>query len=225
MGSHEYLADCTLEKLMRTEDGRLALAMAREGLNEGRWHDEYLSAIGQQSLTSPRSWPMEQVACFAEVHALIFGGDATELLIGVGETPRPDADREGNAAALARLPHPFRAHVDMEQNNASQDGTLCWEGPIRVGLCTGLIARHADGTTHPLPVFFTIPAGMAPLEIGSTKPSRTLAHLIDGEGSVARWPYGSSRIRLIVNLNHDTFLGNRLGSFIDKFMEARAAIA
>lgn len=98
----------------------------------------------------------------------------------------------------------------MRQNNGQGDGVLTWDGPIRVGLCTGLIAHHDDGNTYPLPVFFAIPPGRAVLEIGSTKPGRTWSHLIDRNTSLARWPYGCERIRLMVNLDRSSFLGNRL---------------
>ena len=126
---------------------------------------------------------------------MILGGSVAELLITVGESPRPDAERERNAAALARLPHPFRAVVDTDQGNAEGDGTLTWDCPVPVSLSTGLIARHDDGSTHPLPIRFTIPPGSVVLEIGSTQPSRTLAHLIYSSTGVARWPYGYPRIR------------------------------
>ena len=39
--------------------------------------------------------------------------------------------------------------------------------------------------------------GWAPLEVGYTRPSRTLLHLTEF-GAVARWPYGHDVITLLV---------------------------
>ena len=87
-------------------------------------------------------------------------------------------------------------------------------------LATGLIARHADGTTHPLPIRFTIPPGSAILEIGSTLPSRTWAHLIDRGGSLARWPYGHKRIRLMVNLDETSMVSHLMAKYMGAFRAA-----
>jgi hypothetical protein len=219
---HEYMAEMTLERLEEDPEGPGILRAARRGLQEGHWNDEYVSAIGQHPLSRPPSWPLPQIAAFTEVHAMILSGSVAELLIPVGEKPRPDANREGNASVLARLPHPFRAAVSMDQGNAEGDGTLAWDCPIPVSLSTGLIARHDDGSTHPLPVRFTIPPGNAVLEIGSTQPSRTLAHLIYTSAGVARWPYGYQRIRLLVNLDPETYLGSRLAKAMKPYRKVRA---
>jgi len=66
---------------------------------------------------------------------------------------------------------------------------------------TGLIARNRDGSTAPYLLRSKIPPGRAVLEIGSTLPSRTWAHLVMDGGAVARWPYGYSSFRLFVNLS------------------------
>lgn len=211
------MAEYALERFEDDPDGFEVLQKARRGLRDEQWHDEYLSAIGQYPHASPSAWPMAQVAAFIEVHALILGGSVAELLITVGEGPRPDADREGNAGILTRLPHPFRAAVDMEQRNAEGDGMLIWDCPVPVSLSTGLIAHHDDGTTHPLPIRFTIPPGRAVLEIGSTKPSRTLSHLVNGRCALARWPYGYSRLRLLVNLDRETYLSYRFAKMMEAY--------
>lgn len=55
----------------------------------------------------------------------------------------------------------------------------------------------------------------AALEVGATAPSRTLLHLKE-EGILARWPYGSDRIWLIVNFDHWRFGGtDGLGALKD----------
>lgn len=218
---HEFMAGQSLERFQEDTDGLGVLLQAQKGLREGRWNDEYLDAIGQYPHISPSSWPMEQVAAFIETHVMILGGSVAEVLISVGKGPHRDADREGNAAALARLPHPFRAVVNMTQNNAERDGNLFWDCPIPVTLWTGLIERRPDGSTHPLPVRFAIEPGRAALEIGSTKPSRTLAHLVRS-GTLARWPYGRTRLRLFVNLNPETFMSYRIAKAVAPYRKPRA---
>jgi hypothetical protein len=219
---HKFMAQSSLERFEETPGGLELLHRARRGLCDGQWTDDYVSAIGQHPLSRPDPWPVEQIAAFLEVHTLLLTGSVAEALIGVGRRPRRDADREENAAALARLPHPFRAEVDLEQNNRQGDGTLFWDCPIPLTLWTGLIGYQPDGSTHPLPLQFHIPPGQAVLEIGSSQPSRTLAHLINATGNVARWPYGCRQIRLFVNLDPETFLGARLGKAVRDAEKAKA---
>lgn len=219
--SHAFLAEMTLERYLEDPRGPEMLRLARQGLREGKWCDEYIAAIGQQAYVKPPSWAEEQVLAFALVHALIMGGAVAEALVSTGGRPRRDADREGNAALLADLPRPFAAEVDMQQHNDPGDGTVHWSEPIRVSLATGLIGRQADGTTHPLPVRFLIPPGSAVLEIGTTLPSRTWAHLVNGSGKVARWPYGYDRFRLMVNLDRTTFVSHLLDEYVEGILPTR----
>jgi len=216
--NHETWAELTLERYLSDPDGLETLGLARQGLRTEQWDDEYIAAIGQHGILAPSSWPEEQIAAFAEVHALIYGGSVATVLVGTGWKPGPDADREGNAEILATLPRPFRAEVDMQQQFSQGDGVLAWDEPIRVSLATGLIDRRPDGTTSPFTVSFKIPPGSAVLEIGSSVPSRTLAHLIDRGASVARWPYGYKRLRLMVNLDETSTIGYRAGEYMNKVL-------
>lgn len=59
-------------------------------------------------------------------------------------------------------------------------------------------------TTHE--TAFELKPFSAPLEVGYTKPSRTLHHLMV-EGAVARWAYDSTDIDLLVDIE-------RLGEFV-----------
>jgi len=211
---HAIAASILLENLASDADGFSTLHLARTGLREERWGKEYAEAIGQSSMYGTE-WPMEQLAAFAYVHALIYGGHVATIGIATAGTPRPDREREANAATLARLPHPFSADVDAHQHNDPGDGTLRWDCPIRVHAATGLIDRRGDGSTSPIGLQFQIPPGWVPLEIGSTMPSRTFAHLNLGTG-VARWPYGHSRIRLLVCVGPGV-----MDQLADQFMKLR----
>lgn len=222
MTDHETWAEMELERYLSDPDGLETLRLARHGLRTGQWDDEYIAAIGQHGILAPPSWPEEQIVAFAGVHALIFGGSIAMVLVGTGEGPHGDKDRKGNAAVLATLPRPFRATVDMDQHFKQGDGRLAWDEPVRVSLATGLIERRPDGSTYPLTVSFKIPPGSAVLEIGSSLPSRTWKHLIDREGKVARWPYGYSRLRLMVNLDLSSMISFRATAYMDKVLGHRA---
>jgi hypothetical protein len=123
-------------------------------------------------------------------------GDVARVVLGThGNTPCADAGRAANAAALSDLPHPFTATVDQTQGNDSQDGWLEWTEPIDVEVSTGVLG----GSLSPVIVVRTLPPGGVPLEIGTTTPSVTLAHLRLQRG-VARWPYGHHLITLLKNI-------------------------
>lgn len=164
--------------------------------------DDYAAAIGQTLRSTPASWPMEQVAAFAAVHAMVCTGEVAQVLIGaegLNGGPVVDRRREENAAQLADLPDPFQAAVDADQSGAECDGTLKWDVPITMDAASGLVLLDScrRGVKQPVSVVTTAAAGWAPLEIGTTMASRTLLHLLE-EGAVARWPYGSDCIRLLV---------------------------
>jgi len=202
MTVHLSVAKAILDRLMSDPAGIKAFHTAHQGLRSGRWSHEYVDSIGQHGVRARSSWPMEQVAAFAEVHGMIARGTVAMVPVGTDGPPNRDDQREANAAALADLPDPFTAYVNPTQNGADADGFLSWSEPIEVSLATGLIERDVDGSTRPYSVHYRIPAGTAPLEIGSSLPSRTWLHLVLEGGSVARWPYGHDCIRLFVNLDY-----------------------
>jgi hypothetical protein len=123
-------------------------------------------------------------------------------MISTGGSPGSDVDRAGNAAKLALTHKRFTAELDIDQNGADCDGSLAWKGELEIRKPTGeFFFRHlcAQSTHAPLVVPSSVPGGWAPLEVGDSWPSRTLMHLWQYR-AVARWPYGSSRIWLFLNL-------------------------
>jgi hypothetical protein len=202
MTVHAATATTMLDRMMTDPRGMQALHSTHQGLRAGRWSKEYMDAIGQCGVRARTSWPMEQVAAFAQVHSMVTRGLVVMVPVGTGGKPGKDDQREANAAALAHLPHPFTAKVDMNQNCGDGDGMVYWSEPIEVSMATGLIEREPDGTTRPVSLHHFIPPGRATLEIGSSLPSRTWMHLTLEGGAVARWPYGHSCFRLLVNLDY-----------------------
>lgn len=195
---HVHMARELLDGMMAASHGPAVIRETHRAIRERRWKAAYIDSIHQSTYSG---WPMEQLAAFAVVHSMIYSGLVAQVPVSTLGPPRKDADREGNAAMLARLPHPFSAWVDMEQSNDVGDGVIEWSEPIEVSLCTGLIEREEGGITYPISLHYMIPPGSALLEIGGSLASRTWTHLVDERGSVARWPYGHSVFRLFINLD------------------------
>jgi hypothetical protein len=119
--------------------------------------------------------------------------------IEVGEEPGPDDAIKSNNAKLVDLPKPFKASFDPGPRKEG-DGLLEWEtivafGPIQC-------EDHGKDDKDPCPAAFmkaiSRKPGSIPLEVGTTKPSRTLLHLLEPPFGVARWPYNSKDIHVLV---------------------------
>ena len=201
---HERVAADLLDDFLRHPEAASLLADTRRRLLDGQVSTEYLAVIGQ---IHPRAgaWPREQIASYLIVHANLMGGWFGQVKIDVGTEPARDVERQRNAAALADLPHPFQAWVDLEQNaDPNGDGWLEWSETITIGKSTGDGIEQPDGSIQPRIVPHEIESGFTkgvPIEIGATKPSRTLGHLYGRYWGVARWPYGSRFITLLLNLD------------------------
>lgn len=191
--AHVDAAEKTLDLFLADPAGGMALKVYRDGIKERRYGATG-DAIHQQMWNT---WPLEQVAAFALVHSELCSGKVAEVQISAGGAPGADADRAGNAALVANLPAPFTAEVFAHQNCEDQDGFLSWSEPIMMEVATGIGIVGPDGKTRRQVVTREIPPGEAPLEIGTTCASNTLMHL-RSDRALARWPYGSERIRLFV---------------------------
>ena len=151
-----------------------------------------------QTQRRPAYWPLEQVSAFIKVHAGLMSGQYARVEVSVGYTPGPDADRAGNAAKLRGVHHLFQAELDMRQHGADCDGSFSWGSPIEVNKSSGLGLVTSCGTA-PVNMGMTVAPGAVPLEVGTTKPSRTYLHL-QQDGGLARWAYEDDRIGLLVNV-------------------------
>ncbi|MFJ6069023.1 hypothetical protein ACIQHU_39040 [Streptomyces tendae] len=200
--SHERGAHTVLDRLLTTEPTAAALVRTRARLASGdHFTGGFVDAVGQMHRLTPDRWPVHQVAAFLAIHAAIGAGRYAVVHVEVGATPRPDAERAANAVALADLPEPFSAELDADQNAADEDGTIAWSEEIVVTRSTGV--SYAAGCTgqEPLTVPNVVRPSRVPLEVGTTKPSRTLLHL-EEDGGVARWAYGSTDLHVLLNLRH-----------------------
>lgn len=199
MSVHVDIANLVLDDILDDPASAKVYAETRRKIRDGRLAEEQLAPIGQ-TLYGPKSWGPEQVACWLAVHADLMGGRFAEVRIEVGAEPGADGDRRANAEKLEDLPAPFTAHVDLRQNGGDQDGSLTWSEPIRVSRSTGK-GYEEDGQTFPYLERCLVPPRCVPLEIGTTLPSRTRLHM-DQDSGVARWPYGSPFIFLMVKMKN-----------------------
>lgn len=131
--SHERGAHAVLDRILTTEPTAAALVRTRNRLASGNhFTPGFVDAVGQIHRSTPGRWPVHQVAAFLDIHAGVGAGRYAMVQVEVGRTPRPDAERAANAAALADLPEPFTAELDSAQNAADEDGTVAWSESIVV---------------------------------------------------------------------------------------------
>jgi hypothetical protein len=185
---HEQAAESLLDRWMSIPEGPRALYDAYTGVRHG-WGADYVDMLGQ----SARNWTMEQICCFAILHVDIILGKIAIVRVRAGGTPRSDADRTRNAELVADLPEPFTATVHMTQHGADADGTVSWDQPITVDVSPGPTDDGSSARAVPA----IVPPGAVPMEIGYSLPSRTLLHIRE-DGGVARWPYGSDWIWVLL---------------------------
>lgn len=196
MTFHEDAARGMIEDLDPGDVERLTRLSSE--LREGGYNRQLIAWVGQTQ-RGPAYWPAHQVAALEYVLSGLVAGRIARRRIRVGAGPGPDADREGNAALLRKVEEPFHARVDMTQNGADSDGSFSWDGAINLWRVVGPGLLSEPGIYGALHAPFEVRPWTAPLEIGYTLPSRTMAHLMV-EGVVARWAYDDDEICLLVDL-------------------------
>jgi hypothetical protein len=197
---HEDMAEALLDDMLRANDGPEQLADTRALFRAGDFDEDYVAAIGQTQ-HAPAYWPMEQMAAYQSIHTGLMSGEFAHIPISVGADPGADADRTGNSMKLEGLHEAFRARLDMDQNGAEADGRFWWPETIRAQRSSGLGLVEEHETT-PVYMPHAVPAACVPLEVGYSKPSCTLLHMWR-DGGVARWPYGSDVVHLLLNMRRE----------------------
>ncbi|MFF7191813.1 hypothetical protein ACFZAR_43230 [Streptomyces sp. NPDC008222] len=197
---HEQMAANLLDQMLYSPSAAQILAQTRQDLRANRIPVDYRDRIGQTQYQAAY-WSPAQAAAFLRVHTGLMSGEFGMALVEVGEGPAADAEREANAERLARLHPAFSARLDADQSGADADGELRWAEPIHAQRSTGRASSEA-GALRPELTSYEVPPGCIPLEGGATFPSRTLLHL-HKHGGVARWPYGSTVVALLLNAQVD----------------------
>jgi hypothetical protein len=184
---HEDAARVLLEELQGEPVGASMLARMTASLYEGAYSRQLIAWVGQTQ-REPAYWPPHQVAALTHVLDGLAYGRIVRRRIKVGDTPGPDADRQGNGLKLRGVGAPFHVDLNMAQNGADCDGTLLWNEPVNFWRALGVRVLHEKGLYGSLHAPFEVRPWSVPLEVGYTLPSRTAAHLMM-EGAVARWAY------------------------------------
>lgn len=197
--AHERGAQDVYDRWMSTPEGAVAFSAIWRGLHDGHLDPGYVAVLGQQFIGPWSPWDALMIGL---MHAEICNGQFGLAKVRAQAAPLSDSRRADNALALADLPHPFVAEVSPEQNGADSDGDLAWTEPIEVDVATEETERASNGWVRNVLERITVKPRRIPLEIGTTKPSRTRLHAVQ-DGGVARWPYGQDWITIIVPLNHD----------------------
>ncbi|MCL3994862.1 hypothetical protein [Streptomyces lavenduligriseus] len=192
------MALALLDRFLFSRKAAEALVLTRMHLRDGKLDGRLVAVVGQQDRMN--IWPAEQAAAYLRVHAGLMSGEFARVEIAVGAHPSADAERRKNGQKLAVLPQPFHAAVDQDQNFADADGQFWWSTPIKVEKSVG-VSYYDHNSRYPVLTSELVSEGAVPLEVGVTKASRTLLHLMHG-GGVARWPYGTDTVTLLINLHH-----------------------
>jgi len=145
------------------------------------------SAIGQ---TWRGEESLEQLWCRGQIERAFLTGQVRRTTFRVVGGPHADEMVEKNQAVLDAALGAFSlaASVHGSVGGGVDDGDVAWSAPLEV--LSEEEARAGRGAAA------VLEPGIAPLEIGYTLPSRTLAHLFQ-EGAVWRWPYGSEQLWLL----------------------------
>ncbi len=165
-----------------------SVAFYAGGVGSARWPVGYQDALGQAYRDDWLTIP--QVLQWVAVNDYVDAGRVGVVRLELGSPPGSDKQRQENAEVLRGLPEPFVADLDLVQHGGDEDGRLEWSEEI------GCFTGGGAGEAREVPV----PGGLSvPLEVGACLPSRVRLHL-RMSGAVARWPYHSDDVYVLVGL-------------------------
>ena len=173
-------------RLLSRPGGGELLTTAENSVQTGKWDGDFLAAVGYGGRMR-----LEQLFITAWVHNKLMTGELFTVKVRAATTPHLDRCRQENMDAVRDLPEPFYAEVDPSQKCADSDGDLWWTEPIVASQTCWPDDDHSQNQSVLIRPF------SVPLEVGSTKPSRTSMHIREERG-VARWPYGTDWITIFV---------------------------
>lgn len=195
---HEQVAETRLRDVLADKDAAVVLSDWINWYRDGKYNRDEFDVYGQTHALVG-GWPLEQLCAAVAIHAGRNSGRYAWSVIPVGAPPGPDKKREQNQALLdAAISGDSRAHVDLHQNLADQDGYLSWTTRKRFERSTGVPFIDEKHGYSPVTAIHYAAPRQVPLEIGYTMPSRTLAHLEQDRG-VARWPYESKYVTVLLD--------------------------
>ena len=158
------------------------LAKLQAGFFDVEWTAAVFQHWDRRPVTVYDAW------IFAMVNAAYHCGDLQIALVDVGAEPAGDKATTINNDRLSDLPPPFWA--SFAGGNVPSDGYLKWDKPVVVESPECAILHETIKTRILQP-------GGASLEVGFTQSATTYHYFCSGS-PIARWPYGSTRIWLLV---------------------------
>jgi hypothetical protein len=175
---------------LKDEQKRELLLGIHVKMVEGFYNPSYLGLVIDPHFR--RTYNLADAVVWANFLSLYFSGRVLAAEVGVPNdaTPFSDKDTEGNNQVLASLFEPFTAQF-FGGKSTDGDGSFAWNEPI--SLTRTLDDTMGNVTTESVSVG---PRSVA-LEVGSVNTYNTLHRLRFGSG-VARWPYDSSTITILI---------------------------
>ena len=158
-----------------------------DAIQSGRIKRTYTDVIVQ---SDGRHHPIDYIEAywFARIHSAIGDGRIVFVSLDVETPPLRDHNTTDNQSIIDAAHLPVKISFAPLRGNAGNegDGVFSWDTPLEV--------HNHNGES------IIIPPGSAPLEVGTTCATTTFRHLTTGANAVARWPYGSNKIWLLVRL-------------------------
>lgn len=160
----------------------------------GFWPQDYLDSVFQKF--ERFEYNLFDAAFFIEIDLGIRSGQILRTIIDLGKEPMADKMLEENLASFKSLPSPFYGSIWC--GTADSDGDLGWKNDIK---CVQLNKGEE--------VVKVVQPRKVPLEIGYTEAFTSWAHL-GREGGLARWPYSSKQIHLLITEDQQFLFANRI---------------
>jgi hypothetical protein len=186
-------AQTTTQEMLRTADGAKLLISIRERMNGGFYGANYINLFVNNWRSGPYS--LEDALIFSRCFTMLWSGKLLMCVLtpSCHEGPGPDRDVDGNNRRLGTVPRPFAGKFHGGINSGS-DGSIRWNEKV-------LMERKIDDLTGKIRrEMFWVEPGFVDLEVG-TLSNYNGYHRIILDGGIARWPYDSEDLTIILPIS------------------------
>ena len=177
---------------MKESGGAAIIEKTMHALDKGAYPKMDVDFVGM-----PFYSRIENAYAYMKLHAQKVSGKVGCINIDIKGTPCADANASKMNEMLASLPSPFKA--EFWGGVADEDGSLSWSKPIVMERINCDIDPGVDHRCKAETII--VEPDSVCLEVGTTKPARSLAHLTM-ENGLARWPYDYNFITVRIVLDH-----------------------
>lgn len=177
-------------EFMKREGGADTVAFVLENLIHQDYPQEDVDFVGTPFQDNARN-----AYAYMVVHSWKVSGELGSINISLPESPYADCEIDNMNSILSRLPKPFSGKFWGGVNDS--DGFISWAAPI---IMQRINCKESPDKDHVCPnEHIIVEPNHVALEVGTTKPARTLAHL-QREYGLARWPYHYTFVMLRIRL-------------------------